>query len=290
MMGRDPEDEDDRMTMTPLRSAALATRHGVRRLGDPAAAPLVLAHGFGTDSTMWSRVTPALAADAHVVLFDHAGAGASDPSLWSARRHASLEGYAEDVVALLDELALGPVAFVGHSASAMIGVLAAGARPDLFSDLVLVGGSPRYLDDPADGYTGGFTCEDVDGLLAAMDGDYLSWSRSLAPLVMGNPDRPELADELADSFARADTRAATSFARAIFLGDHRAALARVRTRTLVVQPAEDPMVPVEVASYLSAGIAGSELVLLSATGHFPHVSGVDETTRVVRAFLGAHHR
>ena len=261
----------------------LARRHAVTLTGRPGARPVVFAHGFGTDQTMWRFVAEDLAADSHVVLLDHVGAGRSDLSAYDSRRHASLRGYAADVVALLDELALGPAAFVGHSASGMIGLLASVERPDLFSELVLVGGSPRYLDD--DGYVGGLTREDVDGLLAAMESNYLGWSRALAPNVMGNPGRPELTEELADSFARTESRIATEFARAIFLSDHRRDLAQVTVPTLVVQASEDPMVPEQVARHLAALVPGARLELLSATGHFPHLSGADETARVVRRFL-----
>ncbi|MCW2605662.1 MAG: alpha/beta hydrolase [Frankiales bacterium] len=262
-----------------------ARRHAARLCGPEGAPPLVLGHGFGTDQGMWGRAEEALAADHRVLLFDHLGAGSSDLTAYSARRHVSLEGYAADLVVLLEELDLGPVAYVGHSAGAMIGTLAAVQRPDLFSALALVGGSPRYLDDPADGYVGGFGRADVDGLLEAMEANYLAWSQALAPVVMGNPDRPELTQELAASFARTESRIALEFARAIFLSDHRAVLRDVDRPTLVVQAAEDPMVPESVAHFLHEQLPGSRLELLAATGHFPQVSGADETVAVLRDFL-----
>lgn len=269
--------------VTPLPvDGAVPRRHATTVLGrgEPT---LVLGHGFGCDQTMWSRVAPVLAADHRVVLFDHVGAGRSDLTAWDPASHASLQGYADDVVELLDALALPPVVFVGHSASAMAGVLAAVVRPDLFAGLVLVGGSPRYLE--ADGYVGGFTRADVDGLLEAMESNYLAWASSLAPLAMGNADRPELAAELQESFARSERRVAVAFARAIFLSDHRRALAQVRTPTLVVQAADDPMVPEAVGEYVHARIAGSRYVRLAATGHFPHVSSPDATVAAIRSFL-----
>lgn len=265
-----------------LATGPLAHRHAVTVAGTAGARPVVFAHGFGTDQTMWRFVADDLAADCLVVLLDHVGAGRSDLSAYDSRRHASLRGYALDVVALLEELALGPVAYVGHSASAIIGVLASIERPDLFSALLLVGGSPRYLDD--EGYTGGFTREDVDALLHAMDSNYLAWSRALAPAVMGT-GHPDLTQELADSFARTEARIATEFARAIFLSDHRGDLARVSVPTLVVQASQDPMVPEQVGRHLAAAIPGSTLEVLTATGHFPHLSGADETTSVLRRFL-----
>lgn len=265
----------------------VARRHAARVLGPVGAPPVVLGHGFGTDQGMWRRAEEALAADRRVLLFDHLGAGSSDLSAYSSRRHVTLDGYAADLVVLLEEADLGPVAYVGHSAGAMIGVLAAVQRPDLFSALALVGGSPRYLDDPADGYVGGFARGDVDGLLEAMEANYLAWSQALAPVVMGNPERPELTDELAASFARTESRIAVEFARAIFLSDHRSVLRDLDRRTLVVQASEDPMVPESVAHYLHQQVRGSRLALLAATGHFPQVSGVDETVAVLRDFLTA---
>jgi sigma-B regulation protein RsbQ len=232
---------------------------------------------------MWHRVAPALAEEHQVVLFDHLGAGAADQAAHDPVRHASLVGYAEDVVELLDALGLPPVVFVGHSASAMIGVLAAVRRPELFAGLVLLGGSPRYLDDA--GYQGGFTHEAVDGVLEAIEGNYLAWSLQLAPVAMGNADRPELAAELASSFARSDSGHALSFARAIFLSDHRAELSRVRTPVLVVQTGEDPMVPEAVGEFLHAAIPGSRYCRLAATGHFPHVSSPDATVAAIRDFV-----
>jgi sigma-B regulation protein RsbQ len=166
----------------------------------------------------------------------------------------------------------------------MIGLLAAVRRPELFRSLTLVGASPRYLED--EGYHGGLTRADVDELLTAMEENYVGWSRATAPVVMANPDRPELAEELAASFVRTAHDTALGFARAIFESDHRSELGRVRTPTLVVQASDDPMVPAEVAEHLHRNIPGSRLALLAATGHFPHVSGPAEIVRVVRAFLG----
>lgn len=261
----------------------VARRLNVDLTGDPEGLPVVFAHGFGCDRSMWRFVAPAFEADFRVVVFDHVGSGGSDLSAYDPARHASLEGYAADVVELLDELALGPVAFVGHSASAMIGVLAEVRRPDLFSALVLVGGSPRYLDAP--GYVGGFTRPQIDELLEAMESNFVGWSQGLAPVAMGNADRPELAEELAGSFARSERRILVEFARAIFLSDHRAALPRVTVPTLVLQTATDPMVPDSVAEHLHAQLPASTLVHLGAEGHFPHLSRPDETADVIRRYL-----
>lgn len=266
-----------------VRPSNVSKRNNATFTGRADAQPVMFGHGFGCDQTMWGRVAPEFEADRLVVLFDHVGCGAADIAAWSPRRHRTLRGYAQDLIELIAGLGLGPVSFVGHSASAMIGVLAAGERPELFRALVLVGGSARYLNDV--GYVGGFEQEDVDGLLVTMESNFLAWSEATAPLAMGNPDRPELAEQLLDSFGRNQTRAAVSFARAIFLSDHRPDLRQVRTPTLVVQAAQDPMVPSSAAEQLHAGIAGSRYAQLDATGHFPHVSGPDETASVIRAFL-----
>ncbi len=250
--------------MDPLR------RNNVTVSGAPDGAPMVFAHGFGCDQGMWRHVAPAFEATHRVVLFDHVGAGGSDLSAYDPARYSRLEGYAADVVELLEALALPPVVLVAHSVSAMIGMLAAAERPELFDRLVLVGPSPRYVDD--EGYRGGFSQEEIDELLDTMDGNYLGWSQHIAPVVMGTPDRPELGAELTSSFCRSDPVIARRFARTTFLSDNRADLSRVRTPSLVVQCRDDAIAPTEVGEYVHRHLAGSDLVLLDATGHCPNLS------------------
>jgi sigma-B regulation protein RsbQ len=184
----------------------LADRHNIRVAGPPDGQPMVFAHGFGCDQNMWRHVAPRFADDFRVVLFDHVGAGGSDLSAYDRQRYSSLQGYADDIVGICHELGLRDVIFVGHSVSAMLGVLAAGAEPDLFAKLVLVGPSPRYVDD--DDYVGGFTRSDIDDLLQSLESNYLGWSSAIAPVIMGRPDRPELGQELTESFCRTDRDAA----------------------------------------------------------------------------------
>jgi sigma-B regulation protein RsbQ len=263
---------------------SISTRHNTRIAGRPAGAPaMVLAHGFGCDQSMWRLVAPAFEDDYRVVLFDHVGAGGSDLTAYDPDRHASLEGYADDVVELLEELALGPVMFVGHSVSATIALLAAARRPDLFDRLVLVGPSPRYIDD--DGYRGGFTAEEIDELLETMDANYLGWSAFIAPVIMGNADRPELGEELTNSFCRTDPAIAKRFARTTFLSDNRADLAAVRTPSLVVQCREDAIAPVEVGEYVHDRLADSKLTLIDAVGHCPNLSAPGELITAMREYL-----
>jgi sigma-B regulation protein RsbQ len=268
--------------LTPV-AGALARRHALTSAVVPGSTPVLLAHGFGTSQEMWGRVLPHLTGRRSTLLMDHVGSGLADPAAYDPRRYRSLRGYAADVVGLLDELGSGPVHYVGHSAGGMIGLLASVDRPDLFASLTLIGASPRYLDD--EGYVGGFTREAVEELIEAMQSNYLGWSQALAPVAMANPDRPELAEELAASFAATRTGMAIDFARAIFLCDFRDQLPLVTVPTLVVQAAEDPMVPAAVGHHLHRAIPGSTLVELCATGHFPHVSGPDETARVLTDFL-----
>jgi sigma-B regulation protein RsbQ len=245
--------------------------------------PMLFAHGFGCDQNMWRLVAPAFEDDHKVVLFDHVGAGRSDLAAYSRARYGTLDGYAEDVLEICRELDLTGVTFVGHSVSAMIGVLAAIREPERFEALVLVGPSPRYLDDGD--YVGGFAREDIDELLEALDANYLGWSSAMAPAIMGNPDRPELAAELANSFCRTDPEIARHFARVTFLADNRADLPRVRTRSLVLQCSEDAIAPLAVGEYVHRHLAGSRLAVMRATGHCPNLSAPGETIAAVRAFL-----
>ena len=261
------------------------TRNNVVLSGVPGAPAMVFAHGFGCDQSMWRFVAPAFEATHRVVLFDHVGAGGSDLGAYDPQRYGSLDGYADDVVQILDALDLGPVVFVGHSVSAMIGVLAAARRPELFDRLVLVGPSPRYVDDDDGGYRGGFSAAEIDELLATMDDNYLGWSAFIAPVIMGNADRPELGEELTNSFCRTDPAIARRFARTTFLADNRADLAGVTTPALVLQCREDVIAPPEVGRYVHEHLAGSELVLLDAVGHCPNLSAPDQVVEAITAYL-----
>jgi sigma-B regulation protein RsbQ len=246
--------------------------------------PMVFAHGFGCDQEMWRLVVPSFAADHRVVLFDHVGSGRSDLSAYDPVKYGSLDGYAADVVEICRELALDDVVFVGHSVSAMIGVLAAARAPDVMGALVMVGPNPLYVDDG--GYTGGFSREDIAALLDSLDSNHLGWSAAMAPVIMGNPDRPELTAELTNSFCRTDPDITRQFARVTFLSDNRADLPGVRVPTLVLQCTADAIAPEVVGRYVHAQVPGSVFTLLAATGHCPHLSAPEETAAAIRAFLG----
>jgi sigma-B regulation protein RsbQ len=259
-----------------------AERHNAKVSGAGSRA-MVFAHGFGCDQNMWRLVAPAFERDFRVILFDHIGAGGSDLAAYDPARYASLDGYADDVVALCRELGVRQGVFVGHSVSAMIGVLAARRAPELFDALVLVGPSPRYIDD--EGYVGGFSEAQIYELLEFLDSNHMGWSRAMAPAIMGNPDRPELAEELTNSFCRTDPEIAKRFARTTFLSDNRADLDGLATRTLVLQCAEDVIAPRAVGEYVHGKLADSRLVLLQATGHCPNLSAPEETIAAIRAFV-----
>ena len=260
-------------------------RNNVLEKGAPGGQPMVFAHGFGCDQNMWRYVWPEFADEYRVVLFDLVGAGGSDASAYDPDRYGTLRGYADDVLEICAELDLRDVIFVGHSVSAMIGVLAARVEPDRFARLVLVGPSPRYLDD--EGYVGGFTQEDIDGLLASMDSNYLGWSSQMAPVIMGNGERPELGEELTNSFCRADPEIARHFARVTFTSDNRADLPGVHTPSLVLQCTNDVIAPVAVGEYVAQQMPDSRLVMLDATGHCPNLSAPGETVAAIKAFLGS---
>jgi sigma-B regulation protein RsbQ len=246
---------------------------------------MVFAHGFGCDQQMWRFVAPAFEATHRVVLFDHIGCGQSDLAAYDPQRHARLEGYAEDVVALLDALDLRDVVFVGHSVSAMIGVLASTARPERFAQLVLVVPSPRYLNDPDTGYVGGFERADIDGLIDMMDSNLLGWANFLAPVVMGVDSPAERTDELQASFCAADPYINRRFAMATFLGDNRADLPRVTVPTRILQCAHDAIAPRVVGDDMHARMPGSRLQMLDVTGHCPHLTHPQLTIDALRAGL-----
>jgi len=261
-------------------------RNNVLITGRPDKPVMMLANGFGCDQNMWRLVTSALGADFRLVLFDHVGSGQADPSAWQPERYATLDGYADDILRICDELDLRQAVFVGHSVSAMMGVLAANREPERFSQLVLIGPSPRYIDDA--GYRGGFSSSDVDELLESLDSNYLGWSAAMAPVIMGNPERPELGQELTNSFCRTDPQAARVFARTTFLSDNRSDLARVTVPTLILQCSSDVIAPPEVGDYVHAQIPASVLVTLPATGHCPHLSAPAATAAAIKTFTVGH--
>jgi sigma-B regulation protein RsbQ len=263
--------------------AEASKRFNVQQAGAAEGPLVLLAHGFGCDQNMWRLIRPMLEPTCRVVTFDYIGAGGSDLAAWNPDRYSTLDGYAADVADICRELDLRDVVFVGHSVSAMIGVLAARLVPDRISRLVLVTPSPCFVDDGD--YRGGFSRDDIDELLQSLDSNYLGWSSTMAPLIMGNPDRPELGLELTNSFCRMDPRIAQVFARTTFLSDNRDDLSAVAVPTLILQSTHDVIAPPEVGAYVHAAIPGSVLVELDATGHCPNLSAPRETVAAIRAFV-----
>ncbi|GAB4080016.1 alpha/beta hydrolase [Modestobacter muralis] len=266
-----------------MTEVSVRARNDVRVSGAPGARPMVFAHGYGCDQAMWRYVAPDFEVDHQVVTFDHVGFGNSDLSAHDPVRHGSLRGYAADVVEVLTELDLTDAVFVGHSVSAMIGVLAHAMAPERIGAMVMVGPSARYVDDGE--YVGGFTRAQLRELLESLDANHLAWSTLMAPQIIANPDRPELAAELTASFCRTDPDVARRFARISFLSDNRADLAGLDVPTLVLQCSEDVIAPVTAGRYVHEHVAGSTFVQLAATGHCPHLSAPEETSAAIRAWL-----
>ncbi|KQP12059.1 alpha/beta fold hydrolase [Pseudorhodoferax sp. Leaf265] len=246
-------------------------------------ATMVFAHGFGCDQNMWRLMEPAYKDRFRCVLFDLAGSGNSDLGAYDAEKYGSLQGYADDLVEVIKEFSCGPVIFVGHSVSGMIGMLADLKFPGLISAHAMICPSPCYINDGS--YFGGFSRADIDGLLETLESNYLGWSSSMAPAIMGAPLQPELGVELTNSFCRTDPDIAKHFARVTFLSDHRAELPRLKTPTLIVQCDDDIIAPVSAGEYMHSVLPDSTLTVIANLGHCPHLSAPSASTDAVDAFL-----
>lgn len=258
------------------------TAFNVTESGVPGGRAMLFAHGFGCDQNMWRHVAPQFEDRYRVILFDYVGSGGALVP-YDASRYATLDGYADDVLRICRELDLRDIVFVGHSVSAIIGALAEHRDPDRFDALVMVGPSPRYIDDGD--YHGGFSPADIEGLLDSLASNYLGWSAAMAPTIMGNPEQPELAEELTRSFCTVDPVIAEGFARATFLSDNRDDLRHVRAPTLVLQTREDAIAPPAVGHYVADSLPNGTLVVLDATGHCPHLSAPGAVVDAMNDFL-----
>jgi sigma-B regulation protein RsbQ len=276
---------DVRVASKPYRDREMKTtqRNAVTITGSPSGQPMMFAHGYGCDQNMWRFVAPAFADTYKLVLFDHVGNGKSDLGAYDEKRYASLDGYATDILEIIEENDLHDVIYVGHSVASMMGVLAAARAPERFAHLVLIGPSPRYINDGD--YVGGFGPPDIDEMLESLDSNYLGWSSAMAPVIMGNPDRPQLGEELTNSFCRTDPEIARRFARVTFLSDNRADLAGVRTPVLILQCSDDVIAPAVVGDYVHRQLPGSTLIPMNATGHCPNLSAPEETIAAIKAYL-----
>lgn len=269
--------------MKAQNSSEIIKRNNVKQFGK-GKQPMVFAHGFGCDQNMWRLVTPAFENDYKIVLFDYVGCGKSDLAAYNDERYSTLHGYAQDVLDVCEALELKDVIFVGHSVSSMIGLLAAIRKPEMFSRLILVGPSPRYINDHPD-YVGGFERKDIEGLLDTMDKNYVGWAQFLAPVIMKNAERPELSKELEESFCSTDPKLARKFAEVTFFSDNRDDLKRLRVPSLILQCSEDAIAPDAVGEYLHRTIPNSEFMKMDATGHCPHMSHPEETIALIKKYL-----
>jgi sigma-B regulation protein RsbQ len=271
--------------MKQLDRDAIRKRNNVRVSGRGERV-MLFAHGFGCDQAMWRFVAPAFEQDYRVVLLDYVGSGKSDWSAYDLTRYATLHGYARDLLDVIEAFDLKDVLFVGHSVSSMIGMLAAIEAPDRFRRLIMIGPSPCYVNDAA-GYVGGFERKDIDGLLELMEKNYIGWAQFLAPVVMKNPQNPELAGELEASFCATDPQVTRQFARATFLSDNRADLGKLRVPSLILQCSDDAVAPDAVGRYLAEALPGSTFCQMSATGHCPQMSHPAETSQLMKDYLAA---
>lgn len=244
---------------------------------------MVFAHGFGCDQSMWRLLQPRYAERYRTVTLDLTGSGGSDLSAYDRTKYSTLDGHATDMLEILDEVGMGPTIFVGHSVSAMVGMLANLRAPKLFAAQIMVGPSPCYINDGD--YVGGFSRGDIDGLLDTLDSNYLGWSSNMAPVIMGAPGQPELAAELTNSFCRTDPEIAKHFARVTFLSDHRADLPRLEAPTLIIQCSDDLIAPMAVGEYMHRTLPKSTLAVISNVGHCPHLSAPSPCASAFDAFL-----
>jgi sigma-B regulation protein RsbQ len=244
---------------------------------------MFLVHGYGCDQNMWKFITPQFKEDYRIILIDLVGSGKSDENAYDYDKYSSLEGYADDIIEICDALNLKDICFVGHSVGAIIGLLAAVKRPALFEKLIMIGPSPRYINDVV--YFGGFSQNDIDDLMETLDSNYLGWSSAMAPVIMGNPDRPELAAELEESFCQNNPEIAKHFAKVTFQGDNRSDLNKLTTDTLIIQSMEDAIASVKVGRYVHENIANSKFVILETTGHCPHLSDPNQTIEAMKKYL-----
>lgn len=245
--------------------------------------PMLFAHGFGCDQSMWRYIIPAFEANYRTIAFDHVGSGRSEIGAYEENKYSTLHGYAADILEICQELDLRDVILVAHSVSSMMGALAATREPNRFAALIMITPSPSFIDEGD--YSGGFSRADIDEMLHFIESNFIGWSKTMAKVIMGRPDHPELGEELEQLFCQSNPYAAKKFARVTFLSDHRADLPRIPTPTLVLQCCPDAIVPPSVGEYIQASIPGSKLVVLQAEGHCPNLSSPNEVISEIRRFL-----
>ncbi|WP_203333774.1 alpha/beta fold hydrolase [Planococcus beigongshangi] len=258
-------------------------RNNVKKTGS-GKETIIFGHGFGCDQLVWKEVIEAFTKDYQVVTFDYVGCGQSDKSAYSLERYGTLHGYKQDLLEVCEALEEESFLYVGHSVSSMIGMLASNERPDLFKKMVMIGPSPHYLNEP-DGYQGGFERSDINELLDMMEVNYKEWAKYLAPVVMSNEDRPELAANFEKLLCSNDPKIARQFAEVTFMSDVRADLEKVTVPTLIMLTQDDAIAPMEIGRYVHTQIPGSRLAVMEALGHNPHISDAAETAAVIKDYL-----
>lgn len=268
------------MVFDPLKKNNVTILNGAKK-----DKTIIFAHGFGTDQTAWEQIAPAYAGEYRVVLYDNVGAGKSDPAAFSPNKYDTLQSYADDLLDICNILEIRDAVIVAHSVSGMIAALAAIQNPALFSKMVLIGASPRYLNDDVAGYIGGFDQPSLDGLYESMANNYFAWVSGFSAMAMANPDRPQLAQSFANSLAAIRPDIAQSVARVIFQSDYRTSLYKLDKPVLLLQTKHDIAVPMDVANYLNDQIKGSKLKVVEAEGHFPHISAPNEILKELQNFI-----
>jgi len=269
-------------------SASVLERNNVTTAGT-GDRPMLFAHGFGCDHNMWRFVAPHFEEAYRTIQFDYVGSGGSDLTAYDPDRYDALEGYARDVLEICAALDLSDVVFVGHSVSTVIGMLAAIEAPDRFADLVLIGASPCYLNDPPD-YHGGFERDELEGLLEMMDKNYIGWADYFSSLLMQQAEAKEVVEELDRSFCSTDPHVARQFAEVTFLSDYRDIVPKVSTPALLVQCREDIVAPPSVSRYLETHLPDATLSMLDVAGHCPHLSHPEATSEVIASYLSTSNR
>ncbi|MFV8225765.1 alpha/beta fold hydrolase [Christiangramia aquimixticola] len=268
--------------MTSLSKNEILKRNNVSVQGK-GSQPIIFAHGYGCDQSMWRYVYPEFLEDYKVVLFDHVGAGNADESYYSVEKYGSLQGYADDIIQICETLELNDTIIVGHSVSSMIAVLAGNTKPEIFSRIIMIGPSPCYINK--EDYVGGFDQQDINELMEALESNYLGWSSTMAPVIMGNPDRPELGQELTNSFCRTNPEIAKHFAKVTFLSDNREDLKALKIPSLIIQCSEDVIAPIEVGKYVHNTAVNSSFEVINANGHCPNLSAPEETIQAIKFYL-----
>jgi len=259
------------------------TRNNVNIRGN-GSKTILFAPGFGCDQNVWNLIVKDFEREYQVILFDYVGLGNSSIKDFDPVRYSTLNGYAQDVLDICHALNLEKVIFVGHSVSSMIGALASIKQPNYFEQLVMVGPSPCYLNDPPK-YFGGFEKEELHGLIDMMEKNYIGWASMFASTVINNPARPDLNQEMENRFCSTDPVIARSFAEATFFADHRNDLKSVTTPSLILQCQNDLIASIQVGEYLHEHLPKSELKIMKATGHCPHLSHPEETCTIIKEYL-----